>query len=133
MQDNLDQLEVLGSPPDDKKLEENIVSITSVLSICKKDSELSPLWTTARTGRVVNKSLSEAMRQKFWGDFEVFKSETYAAHVAGGSTTPSDQWEQVFDKEYPVGRIKFLSVFLNRELGILRNMGVGVNGKKSGG
>ena len=43
MQENLDQLEVLGSPSDDRKLEENIVGITAVLSICEKDNELSPL------------------------------------------------------------------------------------------
>ena len=133
MQDTLDELEVLGAPTDNKKLEENIVQITAVLSICEKDAELSPFWTTARTGRVVNKSLSETMRQKFWGDFEVFKTDTYATHIATGATTPSDQWEQVFDKEFPIARIKFLSIFLNSELGILRNMGVGVNGKKSGG
>jgi hypothetical protein len=50
-----------------------MVTVSAVLSICEKDSELSPLWTTARTGRVVYKSLTEAMRTKFWG-FEVFKA-----------------------------------------------------------
>jgi hypothetical protein len=59
MQDNLDSLETLGSPGSDIKLEENMVTVSAVLSICKKDTELSPLWTTARTGRVVNKSLSK--------------------------------------------------------------------------
>ena len=51
------------------------------------------------------------MRQKFLGDFEVFKTDTYAAHGAAGSATPSDQWEQVFDKDFPIARIKFLSVW----------------------
>ena len=132
MLDTLDELETLGAPSDTKKLEENIVQVAAVLSICEKDAELSPFWSTARTGRVVNTSLSEAMRQKFWGDFEVFKTDSYSSHIANGAETPSDQWEQFFDKEFPVARIKFLSMFLNRELGILRNMGVGTKGKKSG-
>ena len=49
MQDSLDELETLGSPEtgNNKKIEENIVQITAVLSICEKDIELSPLWTSA--------------------------------------------------------------------------------------
>jgi hypothetical protein len=88
MQDNLDSLETLGSPGSDTKLEENMVTVSAVLSICEKDTELSPLWTTARTGRVVNKSLSEAMRTKFWGELEVFKASSYDTRVASGAITP---------------------------------------------
>ena len=123
MQDNLDSLKTLGSPG-------NMVTVSAVLSICEKDTELSPLWTTARTGRVVNKSLSEAMRTKFWGEFEVFKASSYDTRVASGTITPSDTWEQVFDKYFSSQRISFLLMFLKKELGIMRNMGVGISSKK---
>ena len=38
MQDNLDSLETLGSPGSDTKLEENMGTVSAVLSICEKDT-----------------------------------------------------------------------------------------------
>jgi hypothetical protein len=106
-----------------------LLSQLSFLS-AKKTLNYHPLWTTARTGRVVNKSLSEAMRTKFWGEFEVFKASSYDTWVARDTITPSDTWEQVFDKHFSSQRFSFLLMFLKKELGIMRNMGVGISSKK---
>jgi hypothetical protein len=70
------------------------------------------------------------MRTKFWGEFEVFKASSYDTRVASGTINPSDTWEQVFDKHFSIQRISFLLMFLKKELGIMRNMGVGIFSKK---
>ena len=75
MVENLDNLEDIGSPTSDAKLEENMVSISGILAICEPEEELCVLWSSARTGRIVNKSLSETMRINFWDSFETFKTE----------------------------------------------------------
>ena len=76
MADSLDELETLGSPENGshKRVEENIVSVSAVIQICDKDPELTVLWTSARLGRIVNNSLSMAIRQKFWASYGVFKN-----------------------------------------------------------
>jgi hypothetical protein len=121
MADSLDELETLGSPENGshKRVEENIVSVSAVIQICDKDPELTVLWTSARLGRIVNNSLSMAIRQKFWASYGVFKSDTYDEHLKAGHIVPSDAWESVFDKEYPAKRIQFFATFLNRELDII--------------
>ena len=61
----------------------------------------------------------------------MFKASSYDTRVAGGTITPSDTWEQVFDKKKCIQRISFLLMFLKKEIGIMRNMGVGISSKKS--
>jgi hypothetical protein len=75
MVENLDNMENIGSPTSDAKLEENMVSISGILAICEPEEELCVLWSSAQTGRIVNKSLSETMRINFWDSFVTFKTE----------------------------------------------------------
>ena len=125
MSDNLDSLEQLGTPATDEKLEEHCVKICAMLTICDKDDELSSLWTSARMGRVVNKCLSEQIRNYFWERYEPFKQECYRKWVEDdGIDTPLDTWEATYDKLYSSQRITYLITFLELRISILRNMGV---------
>ena len=108
------------------------MKIAALLSICDKDVELANLWTSARMGRVVNKCLSDHIRNTFWEAFEPFKAKCYESRTTVENIpTPMDTWEAVFDKHYSSARITFLLNFLELRLSILRNMGVGI-GKKKG-
>jgi hypothetical protein len=102
----------LPFPRDDEQEETNLAKISAITSI-STDHENTLLYTMERMKVIANTALQEKTRERFYDGFLLCK-------LTLKGSTPTEEWEQMYESHYSWHRLDFLNAFVIHRLEFLK-------------